>query len=88
MKSRIEESRELARTSFGRVRVEVEGHPAGDEDVVSGARVQLLVGADRLVQLLLANVTPGAHRIADSDNLKRCHCASYDIYSKASCIQE
>jgi hypothetical protein len=66
----------FVRTCFGRVRVEVEGHPGGGELVV-GARVQLLVGADGLVELLLADVTPGAHGIADRDDLERGHGTRY-----------
>jgi hypothetical protein len=37
--------------------------------------VQLLVGADGPVQLLLADVAPGAHRVADSNNLELRHRA-------------
>lgn len=37
--------------------------------------MQLLVGADGPVQLLLADVAPGAHRVADGNNLELRHRA-------------
>ena len=60
------------RTYSGGVWVEVEGHP-GRAELVVGAWVQLFIRLDCQLKLLLANIAPGAHCVANSDNLELRH---------------
>ena len=59
---------------FWRTRVQVERHPCCGKGIV-GLRVELLVGIDSLLELLLAHIAPWTDSIADDLDVKVGHSA-------------
>jgi hypothetical protein len=57
-----------------RVRIQVIGFPCGRKSII-GAWVPLLVLRNGCLQLLLPNIAPGAHRVADNFDIKLRHVA-------------
>ncbi len=66
--------REGRRTNFGGVGLEVKRHPGGGKGII-GIGVQLLVGRDRLFELLLTHRAPWTHGIANDFDVELGHCA-------------
>ena len=61
-------------TSFGSARIQIEGQPSSTELIVL-SRMLLLICLDGLVQLLLADVAPGADRVAHDLDVEFRHGA-------------
>ena len=61
-------------TSFGSARIQIEGQPSSTELIVL-SRMLFLICLDGLVQLLLADVTPGTDRVAHDLDVEFRHGA-------------